>query len=64
MKKPREIIQMIGFRLHISSKDDREYIISVKDDKSIWIADGTGEGGEFDNEKFFEAIDHFYKTNF
>ena len=55
---------MLDFRLYISSIDGREYIISVKDDKSIWIEDGTGEGGEFSNEKFFEAIDLFYKTNF
>lgn len=43
---------------------NKKYEIEYKDEKSIWISDGTGEGGEFSNEKFFEMIDKFYKENF
>ena len=55
---------MIDFRLYIASADGREYILSVRDEKHLWISDGTGEGGAFKIDKFFEAVDKFYKENF
>jgi len=56
---------MISFILQIRSKEKNIYYeIEQKDDNSLWIGDGTGEGGEFDSEKFFEVIDKFYQKNF
>lgn len=34
------------------------------EDRSVWIGDTeTGEGGEFQDELFFAAIDKFYSDN-
>lgn len=40
------------------------YIIDYKDENSVWISDGSGEGAEFNSQKFYDAIDRFYKDNF
>jgi hypothetical protein len=55
---------MMDFILIVKNKDGRQYEIEHKDEKSIWIGDGTGESGEFNAENFFNAIDKFYKDNF
>jgi hypothetical protein len=35
------------------------------ENKSVWIEDTeTAEGGEFQDEAFFEVVDKFYKDNF
>lgn len=55
---------MINFVLIIRGPNDKQYEIEQKDKDSIWIGDGSGESGEFNSIKFFEAIDKFYKENF
>ena len=57
---------MIDFSLTVfnSSNPNNKYVISYKDEKSIWISDGTGEGGEFSSKMFFDVVDKFYKDNF
>lgn len=40
------------------------YTIRRIDPDSVWIDAGDGEGGQFWNESFFEAIDEYYKANF
>jgi carbon storage regulator len=41
-----------------------KYTICRQDDKSIWIQTDNGEGGQFSDEKFFAAVDAFYRENF
>ncbi len=41
------------------------YTISNSGDQAkVWIEAESGEGGEFDAQKFFEVVDKFYKDNF
>lgn len=40
------------------------FIIENKNDKSIWISRGDGEGGEFNYQMFYDWIDKFYGDNF
>ena len=43
------------------------YLIGIEEKaegKRVWIGDGTGEGGEFSAQKFYDVIDEFYKDNF
>lgn len=57
---------MIKFILTITDPKNsaKGYAIEKKDDHSIWISGEDGEGAEFSAEKFYEAIDKFYRDNF
>lgn len=57
---------MLQFELTIRNPNNltEMYVISARDDLSIWLEKGDGEGGEFKTAKLFEVIDKFYKDNF
>ena len=57
---------MFNFTFTIINSDnpDQRYEISMNKDNKVWISDGTGEGGEFNDKAFFKVIDKFYKENF
>jgi len=41
-----------------------EFTICKQDDTSVWIQTESGEGGQFSNALFEEAVRKFYKENF
>lgn len=57
---------MINFEFTIINpkKHTEMYVISKDKRGNLWIEKGDGEGGEFNEQKFYDAIDKFYKDNF
>lgn len=43
-----------------------DYIITISPPRpnSVWIVHKSGEGGEFDREKFIKMIEDFYNEHF
>ena len=41
-----------------------EFTICRQDDKSLWIQDESGEGGQFKEESLAEVIRKYYKEHF
>ena len=55
--------------MHVQSNHDDginflTYDISMDGDNKLWITNNDGEGGQFDAEKFFNAVDKFFKDNY